>query len=61
MSAETKKTVKEVKETFKRIQKEAGDAAKKVGGFDGDLARKIHKISEGSGEVVKHIEERSEK
>lgn len=61
MSAQTKQTVQEVKKTFERIQKEAGDAAKKVGGLDGDLARKIHKISEGSGEVVKHIEERSGK
>lgn len=61
MSADTKKTIQDTKELFKRIVREADEAGKRVGGLDGDLAKKIHRVKEGGGEVVKHIEERSGK
>ena len=58
MSENAKKTVKEVQETFKRIVREADDAVKRAAPLDKDLASKIHRVKEGSSEVVKHIEER---
>lgn len=58
MSNANKETVKKVNETFKRIQREADDASKKVSGFDKDLATKIQRVKEGSGEVVRHVEKR---
>lgn len=61
MSGESKKTVQEISETFKRIVREAGDAAKKASSLDADLSKKIHRVREEGQEVVKHISERSEK
>lgn len=59
MSNESKKIVKEVQETFKKIVREAGDAAKKVHHLDKGLSEKIRKAGEQGNEVVKHIEERT--
>jgi hypothetical protein len=56
----SKEIVKEVSETFKRIVREAGDAAKKADTFDKSLGEKIRKVGESGGQVVKHIEERSD-
>lgn len=56
--SDKKQTVKEIQETFKRIVREADDAGRKAGGIDADLAGKVKRVKEGSGEVVKHIEER---
>ena len=61
MSEQTKKTVQEIKESFKRIVEQADGAGKKAAGLDRDLANKIRKVQETSVEVVKHIEERSGK
>lgn len=61
MSDGNKKIVKEVGETFKRIVREADDAARKVGGFDKDLGNKLRKAGEQGKEIVRHIEERTEK
>lgn len=57
MSAETKKTVKEAKEFFKRVKELSGDYDSIP---DAGLQQKIHKVKEGAGEVIKHIEERTD-
>lgn len=59
MSKESKEVIQKANEVFKKFQKEAGDAAKRVGPLDGELAKKIHKTSQDAAEVVKHIEQKS--
>ena len=56
MSNETKKTVKEAGEFFKKVQQ---DAEKYTSIPDKDLGNKIKKVQEGAGEVVKHIQEKT--
>jgi uncharacterized FlaG/YvyC family protein len=56
MSEQTKKTVKEAGEFFKKVQQ---DAEKYKSIPDKDLGGKIQKVQEGAGEVVKHIQEKS--
>ena len=56
MSEETKKTVKEAGEFFKRVQQ---DAEKYKSIPDKSLGEKIKKVQDGAGEVVKHIGERT--
>lgn len=58
MAADTKKTITEVQETFKRLVREADAAGQKVAPLDPGLATKIQRVKEGSAEVVKHIGER---
>jgi hypothetical protein len=58
MSSESKEIIKKIKEDFKRIQKEADDASKRVVKFDPGLADKIKKCGDEAGEVQKHIQER---
>lgn len=59
MSQESKQTVKEINETFKRLSREADDASKRANTLgDKDLSTKIQKVKEGSSEVVKHIEKK---
>jgi hypothetical protein len=54
MSEETKKTIEEAGEFFKKVK----EGAEKYQGIpDKKLTEKIKKIGEGAGEVVKHIEE----
>ena len=57
MSEETKKTIKEAGEFFKKVQ----DGAEKYKSVpDKQLGDKIKKVGEGAGEVVKHITERTD-
>lgn len=56
MSEQTKKTVKEAGEFFKKVQQ---DAEKYKSIPDKDLGGKIQKVQEGAGEVVKHIQEKT--
>lgn len=56
MSEQTKKTVKEAQEFFKRVEQ---DSEKFKSIPDKGLGDKIKKVQEGAGEVVKHITERS--
>lgn len=56
MSEQTKKTVKEAGEFFKKVQQ---DAEKYKSIPDKDLGGKIQKVQEGAGEIVKHIQEKS--
>ncbi len=56
MSEETKKTVKEAGEFFKKVQQ---DAEKFKSVPDKQLGEKIKKVQEGAGEVVKHIQEKT--
>lgn len=56
MSEETKRTVKEAGEFFKKVQQ---DAEKYKSIPDKDLGGKIRKVQEGAGEVVKHIQEKT--
>lgn len=58
MSEESKKTIKEAGEFFKKVQ-EGAEKYKSVP--DKQLGDKIKKVGEGAGEVVKHITERTEK
>lgn len=58
MSEETKKTIKEAGEFFKKVQ-EGAEKYKSVP--DKQLGEKIKKVGEGAGEIVKHITERTEK
>lgn len=59
MSDQSKKTVQEIQETFKRLTQQADDASKRANTLgDKDLSTKIQKVKEGSSEVVKHIEKR---
>ena len=57
MSEETKKTIKEAGEFFKKVQ-EGAEKYKSVP--DKQLGDKIRKVGEGAGEVVKHITERTD-
>jgi hypothetical protein len=57
MSEETKKTIKEAGEFFKKVQ-EGAEKYKSVP--DKQLGDKIKKVGEGAGEVVKHITERTD-
>lgn len=57
MSNETKKTIKEAGEFFKKVQE---GAEKYKGVPDKQLGDKIKKVGEGAGEVVKHITERTD-
>ena len=52
MSEETKKTIKEAGEFFKKVQ-EGAEKFKSVP--DKQLGEKIKKVGEEAGEVVKHI------
>jgi hypothetical protein len=61
MGAETKKTMGEVCETFKKIVKEADDAGRKAASLDKELAGKIHQVKQVGEQIVKHISERVEK
>lgn len=56
MSEETKKTVKEAGEFFKKVQQ---DAEKYKAVPDKQLGEKIKKVQEGAGEVVRHIQEKT--
>lgn len=57
MSEQTKKTVKEAQEFFKRVE----EGAQKYQSIpDKQLTEKIKKVGEGAGEVVKHITERTD-
>lgn len=58
MSEETKRTVKEAGEFFKKVQ-EGAERYKSIP--DKSLGDKIRKVSEGAEEVVKHIKERTDK
>lgn len=57
MSEETKKTIKEAGEFFKKVQ-EGAEKYKSVP--DKQLGEKIKKVGEGAGEIVKHITERTD-
>lgn len=57
MSEETKKTIKEAGEFFKKVQ-EGAEKYKAVP--DKQLGEKIKKVGEGAGEIVKHITERTD-
>lgn len=57
MSEETKTTIKEAGEFFKKVQ-EGAEKYKAVP--DKQLGEKIKKVSEGAGEIVKHITERTD-
>jgi hypothetical protein len=57
MSDETKKTIKEAGEFFKKVQ-EGAEKYKSVP--DKQLTEKIKKVGEGAGEIVKHITERTD-
>lgn len=57
MSEETKKTIKEAGDFFKKVQ-EGAEKYKNVP--DKQLTEKIRKVGEGAGEVVKHITERTD-
>jgi len=57
MSEETKKTIKEAGEFFKKVQ-EGAEKYKSVP--DKQLTEKIKKVGEGAGEIVKHITERTD-
>lgn len=57
MSEETKKTIKEAGEFFKKVQ-EGAEKYKNVP--DKQLTEKIRKVGEGAGEVIKHITERTD-
>lgn len=58
MSDEIKKIVKEISETFKKMNRDADNAAKKANLFDKNLGDKIKKASEKTQEVIRHIDER---
>lgn len=61
MSIEKKKQVNEIKETFRKITQEADQAGRKAGTLgDKTLTEKIRKVQQDSGEIVKHIQERTE-
>ena len=57
MSEETKKTIKEAGEFFKKVQQES---EKYQSIPDRKLTEKIRKVGEGAGEVVKHITEKTD-
>jgi vacuolar-type H+-ATPase subunit H len=57
MSEESKKTVKEASEFFKKVSEGAEKYQKAIP--DKQLGEKLKRVSEGASEVVKHITERS--
>jgi hypothetical protein len=57
MSEQTKKTIKEAGEFFKKVQ-EGAEKYKSVP--DKQLVEKIKKVGEGAGEIVKHITEKND-
>jgi hypothetical protein len=57
MSEETKKTIQEAGEFFKKVQE---GAEKYKGVPDKQLTEKIKKVGEGAGEIVKHITEKTD-
>ena len=62
MSAETKKTAKEISESSKRLADAAGELARKAAPLgDKGLVEKIKKVQQGASEVATHIDERSGK
>jgi hypothetical protein len=58
MSEETKKSVQEAKEFFKKVQEGADKFQKTIP--DKGLGEKLKRVKEGATEVVKHIEERTD-
>jgi hypothetical protein len=57
MSEENKNTVKEAQKYFKQVE----EGAKQYRNIpDKILTEKIRKVAEGAGEIVKHIEKRSD-
>lgn len=58
MSEQTKKTVKQAEEFFKQVEQGAQEFSQSIP--DIGLQKKIQKVSEGAGEVVKHIKERTD-
>jgi hypothetical protein len=62
MSKESKESLEKIKKIFETV-KEGSDKLIKESEKLGDkgLTKKIQKVQEGAGEVVKHIEERKEK
>lgn len=61
MSKETKETAEKIKKLFETVREGSEKLVKeseKLG--DKGLTKKIQKVQEGAGEVVKHIEERKE-
>lgn len=60
MSEESKKTVQEISEQFKKLKTFSDDAIKKIGSGDKELARKITTVKEGADTVIKYIEQRTE-
>ncbi len=57
MSEESKKTIKEAQEFFKKVE-EGAKTYQNVP--DKQLGEKIKKVGDGAGEVVKHITERTD-
>jgi uncharacterized protein Yka (UPF0111/DUF47 family) len=60
MSAETKKTVEQVKKLFEQVKEAGGELRKSTEKFDKELSTKIQKVQEGASEVVKHIEQKTD-
>ncbi len=58
MGEQTKRTVKEAKEFFKTVQEGAEEFSKAIP--DKQLGEKLRRVKEEAGEVVKHIEERTD-
>lgn len=60
MSQDSKQDIRYIKQDAETIKK-ISDGMKQTAPKDADLVRKIEKLSESAGEVVKHIQERIEK
>ena len=59
MSEESKQSAEKIKKIFEQVKEGSKELVKEAGGFgDKELVRKIQKVQEGAGEVVKHVEER---
>jgi hypothetical protein len=58
MSEETKKQSETAKEFFKKVQEGAEQFQKSIP--DKQLGEKLKKVGESAGEVVKHIEQRTD-
>lgn len=60
MSEQSKKSIGEIKETFRRLSQDADGAGQKAAPLgDRELSTKIQKVREGAAEIVKHIEKRT--
>lgn len=60
MSEQSKQTVKEIEQTFRRLNQEVDDVSRRADKLgDKQLSTKIQKVKENSFEVVKHIIERT--